>query len=94
MDKLFQVDPVNRMGFRKIHTQESTIYFFHICRDSSNVLSLSLLEREEHFESDIKGGGNVNVCCSILYVKDIVYLYSSLADQTQTIRLFALFQHN
>ena len=55
------VDLVNRVGFRKIYRQESTIILFHSCTDRSNVLCLSLLELEEHFGSDIldKGKGGV-----------------------------------
>ena len=51
------VDLVNRVGFRKIYRQESTIILFHSCTDSSNVLCLSLLELEEHFGSDILDKG-------------------------------------
>ena len=44
---------MNRVGFRKIYRQESTIIFPHNCTDSSYVLCLSLLAIEKHFGSDI-----------------------------------------
>ena len=38
------VDPLNRVGFRKVYTQESTIFLFHSCTDRKMLFALAGLK--------------------------------------------------